>query len=84
MNYSYLPALNALLNGTSAVLLTMAFIFIRRRNIAAHKRCMLAAVICSVLFLTSYLVYHAHIGIAHRQGLSDTLDQIWRGLGNAA
>jgi putative membrane protein len=62
MNYSYLPALNAFLNGTSAVLLTMAFIFIRKKNIAAHKRCMLAAVICSILFLTSYLIYHAHAG----------------------
>jgi uncharacterized membrane protein YozB (DUF420 family) len=62
MNYSVLPALNALLNGTSAVLLTMAFIFIRRKNIVAHKRCMLAAVTCSVLFLASYLVYHAHVG----------------------
>src|SRR5262245_36711808 len=62
MNYSNLPALNALLNGTSAVLLTFAFIFIRRKNIVAHRRCMLAAVICSVLFLTSYLIYHAHVG----------------------
>jgi uncharacterized membrane protein YozB (DUF420 family) len=62
MNYSYLPALNALLNGTSAVLLTMAFIFIRRKNIVAHKRCMLAAVTCSLFFLTSYLIYHAHVG----------------------
>jgi putative membrane protein len=65
MKYSDLPALNAFLNGTSAVLLTMAFIFIRRKNIPAHRRCMLAALVCSSLFLTSYLIYHAHVGTTH-------------------
>jgi len=62
MSFSDLPALNAFLNGTSAILLTLAFIFIRKKNIVAHKRCMLAALACSVLFLTSYLTYHAHAG----------------------
>jgi uncharacterized membrane protein YozB (DUF420 family) len=57
-----LPALNALLNGTSALLLTLAFVFIKRGNITAHKRTMLAAFGVSGLFLTSYLIYHAQIG----------------------
>lgn len=35
---------------------------IRRRRIAAHRACMLAAFTSSVLFLTSYLVYHANTG----------------------
>lgn len=57
-----LPALNATLNGISAILLVIAFIFIKRKNIAAHRRTMLAAFATSALFLTSYLIYHANIG----------------------
>jgi putative membrane protein len=57
-----LPTLNALLNGTSAVLLTAGWIFIRRRKIAAHRACMLGAFAISTLFLVSYVVYHALAG----------------------
>ena len=54
----YLPTLNALLNGTSTAFLVTGYLFIRRKNIAAHKLSMLAALISSTLFLTSYLIYH--------------------------
>lgn len=57
-----LPALNALLNGASAVLLTAGWLFIRRRRIVAHRACMLAAFCVSALFLGSYVVYHALAG----------------------
>ena len=57
-----LPAVNATLNGTSAILLSMGYYFIRRRNIPSHKRCMLAAFGTSTLFLISYLVYHFQVG----------------------
>jgi len=57
-----LPAVNAVLNGVSAVLLTAGFLFIRRRNVAAHRACMLGAFGASVLFLGCYLVYHYHAG----------------------
>jgi len=57
-----LPTLNAALNGTSAILLALGYRFIRRREIAAHRACMLAAFVVSILFLTSYLVYHAQVG----------------------
>jgi uncharacterized membrane protein YozB (DUF420 family) len=57
-----LPALNATLNATSAVLLATGYILIRQRRIAAHRFCMLAAFVTSTLFLISYLIYHAHIG----------------------
>jgi putative membrane protein len=57
-----LPALNAFLNGTSAVLLTAGYAFIRRRNVAAHRACMVTALGVSTLFLVSYLVYHARVG----------------------
>jgi putative membrane protein len=59
---SALPTLNALLNGASAVLLTAGWRFIRRRRIAAHRACMLGAFCVSVLFLVSYVTYHAVAG----------------------
>lgn len=57
-----LPALNATLNGISAVLLTTGYVLIRRGQVALHKRCMLAALASSALFLTSYVIYHLHTG----------------------
>ena len=57
-----LPALNATLNATTAVLLVTAYLLIRRRRIAAHRATMLAALAVSAAFLVSYLVYHAQVG----------------------
>jgi putative membrane protein len=57
-----LPALNALLNGLSAALLTAGYVFIRRRRVAAHLACMVGAFGVSTLFLISYVVYHYHAG----------------------
>ena len=53
-----LPAVNATLNGMSALLLSVGYLAIRRRWIALHKTCMLIALGVSVLFLASYLYYH--------------------------
>ena len=63
-----LPGVNATLNAVSAVLLIVGYVFIRRRQIAAHRACMLTALGCSVLFLTSYLYYHWQVGSVHFQG----------------
>ena len=60
-----LPKLNAVLNASAAVLLVCAFILIRRGRREAHKRVMLAAFTVSVLFLISYLTYHAQVGSVH-------------------
>jgi uncharacterized membrane protein YozB (DUF420 family) len=60
-----LPKLNAMLNATAAVLLVCAYILIRRGHREAHKRVMLAAFTVSVLFLISYLTYHAQVGSVH-------------------
>jgi uncharacterized membrane protein YozB (DUF420 family) len=57
-----LPALNATLNGTSAVLLTYGYTLIRRKRIAQHKRVMITAFCISIVFLISYLIYHAQVG----------------------
>src|SRR5260370_25505827 len=56
------PALNATLNGASAVLITTGHALIRRNNMRLHRACMIAAVATSTLFLASYLYYHAHVG----------------------
>ena len=58
MTLNDLPALNASLNGLCAILLSFALYFIRRKNIVAHRRCMIAAVVTSTIFLASYLTYH--------------------------
>ena len=61
-----LPAVNGSLNGLSAVFLSAGYVFIRRKNQAAHRNCMIAAVCSSVLFLTGYLIYHFGVhGITH-------------------
>ena len=59
----YFPAIDAALNATSAVLVSVGYIFIRRGNIRAHRACMLSAVVTSVLFLVCYVWYHAHHGV---------------------
>jgi putative membrane protein len=57
-----LPALNATLNAISTVLLITGWIFIKRADRRNHRRCMIAALITSTLFLTSYVIYHAQVG----------------------
>jgi uncharacterized membrane protein YozB (DUF420 family) len=57
-----LPTLNAILNGTAGVLLLIGYWLIRSGDKKRHKSVMLAAFACSILFLISYLVYHAQVG----------------------
>src|SRR5207253_7801542 len=66
-----LPTVNAALNATAAVLIGTGFYFIKQKNIRAHKTCMIAAVVVSSLFLTSYLIYHYNVGTVRftKQGL---------------
>lgn len=66
--YAIFPALDATLNGASAVLLVTAHQMIQRGRIAAHRALMLMAVGTSTLFLVCYLYYHAHVGSVHFQG----------------
>src|ERR1700761_867282 len=55
-------ALNATLNGTSAILLTCGYVAIRAGKIAVHKAFMVAAFLTSTAFLISYLLYHYRVG----------------------
>ncbi|HYL98651.1 MAG TPA: DUF420 domain-containing protein [Blastocatellia bacterium] len=68
MNINSLPVLNAILNGTSAVLILAGFIFIRKKMINAHRACMVSAVVTSSLFLVSYLTYHYYHGVTRFPG----------------
>ena len=62
MSVSDLPTLNAALNSLATLCLLAGYVCIRRKRVAGHRLCMLAALATSALFLTSYVIYHANIG----------------------
>jgi uncharacterized membrane protein YozB (DUF420 family) len=68
MSLHDLPTLNATLNAMSAVSLVTGFCFIRRKNIPAHRACMLTAATLSLLFLISYVIYHQAVGFTRFTG----------------
>ena len=53
-----LPAVNAVLNGSSGLLLVIGYLAVRRRALTLHKACMLSALAVSAVFLSCYLYYH--------------------------
>ena len=62
-----LPALNATLNGSCALLLLLGWVLIVSKNVRGHAACMIAAVSVSAVFLACYLVYHFQVGsVAYR------------------
>jgi len=69
ISYAALPAVNAVLNATCAVLLVIGYSLIRRGHWRQHRAVMLTAFGTSVLFLVSYLTYHAHAGSKHFPGM---------------
>jgi uncharacterized membrane protein YozB (DUF420 family) len=68
VSVSDLPTVNAFLNGTAATLLLAGFALIRAGRREAHRRVMISAFACSVLFLVSYLAYHAQAGSVRFRG----------------
>src|SRR5438034_583863 len=60
--FNYLPTVNAGLNFTCAVLLVTGHSFIERGKKDVHKKFMIAAFTVSIVFLISYLTYHAYHG----------------------
>jgi len=75
-HYTFLPNLNALLNGLSAVALLIGFYFIKQRRIAAHRASMMTAFVFSTLFLVSYIANHALHG-DQRYPVHDTIYHIY-------
>ena len=65
ISISDLPAVNASLNATSAVLLSFGFYFIRRKQVTAHRACMISAFVVSTVFLCCYVTYHVHLYHLH-------------------
>jgi uncharacterized membrane protein YozB (DUF420 family) len=72
-----LPAVNASLNGLSAILLACGYIFIRQRNKIAHRNCMIAAFSTSVIFLACYLTYHIGLYYVYHQPVTRFLNPPW-------
>jgi putative membrane protein len=62
---TFLPALNALLNGLCTIALLFGISYIRRKDIPRHRNAMFAAFFFSSLFLVSYITNHALHGDAH-------------------
>ncbi len=59
---SLLPAAEAILNTLSAISISTGYYFIRKNNIAAHRACMITALIISSIFFIIYLIYHMNVG----------------------
>jgi putative membrane protein len=68
MSPADLPPVNACLNGISAICLSCGYYFIRRRNVPAHRRCMIGAFAASTLFLACYLTYHGYLAYYLHKG----------------
>jgi len=62
MSVHDLVHLNAALNTTAAMLLFAGFRAVKRRAFDVHRRFMLSASVTSLLFLVSYVIYHANVG----------------------
>lgn len=58
VDFSFLPPIHASLNAVTAVLLVIAVNQIRKGHVAAHQKLMTTAMITSILFLISYVLYH--------------------------
>ena len=77
MSPADLPAVNGGLNALSTLFLSLGYYFIRRRNIAAHKKCMLAAFTTSTLFLACYLTYHGYLAYYLHRGPTRFTEPAW-------
>ena len=75
IDYSIFPAIDATLNGVTAVLLAIGHHFIKRGALAKHRAVMIAAFVTSSVFLACYLYYHFHVGSVHFRGQG-----VWRKL----
>ena len=57
-DFSFLPPFHATMNAITALVLIIAFYFIKQKNVEAHRKAIYVAIACSVLFLLSYVAYH--------------------------
>lgn len=52
------PAMSAFLNSLVAILLVVGLYFVKQKNFEKHKTAMMSALVCSILFLLTYVLYH--------------------------
>ena len=57
-----IPPAEAILNTLSAIFISTGYYFIRQKNIAAHRACMISALILSSIFFIIYIIYHLNVG----------------------
>lgn len=72
-----LPAVNAVLNASSALLLCFGFYFIKRGQKLAHRNCMIGALTTSALFLVCYVTYHVGMQRVHGVAHTSFQDPAW-------
>jgi uncharacterized membrane protein YozB (DUF420 family) len=72
-----LPAVNATLNGLSAIFLAFGFVFIKTGRKIAHRNCMISAFCTSVIFLACYLTYHTWVALVLHQGPTRFENPLW-------
>ena len=77
MSLADLPAVNACLNGLSALFLGAGYYFIRRKNQTAHRNCMIAAFLASTLFLACYITYHGCLAYYLHRGPTVFREPAW-------
>src|SRR3984893_706943 len=72
-----LPIVNACLNGLSAMFLGWGYYYIRRKDQTAHRNCMVAAFVTSILFLICYLTYHGYLAYFLHKGPTVFRNPAW-------
>ena len=77
MTFGDLPAINACLNGASALFLGAGYVLIRQGRWRAHRGFMLAAFITSTIFLLCYLTYHGYLAYVLHRGPTRFLEPAW-------
>ncbi len=77
MTFQDLPAVNGSLNGLSAVFLTAGYVFIRKKNVPAHRACMISAFVTSTLFLACYITYHSYRAYVLHVGATKFVNPAW-------
>lgn len=77
MTVSDLPAINATLNGLSAILLASGWVAIRSGRRDVHRNCMVGALVTSAVFLACYLTYHTLMQRTHGRAHTVFTDPAW-------
>jgi putative membrane protein len=62
------PVINAVINSITSILLLMGLYFIKQKNVKAHRKTMLSAVVLGALFLVGYILYHISNEATHFAG----------------